>query len=137
MKKLILIATVLLAYGFVYAQSADYFLKNGDLMLSKNGSTSIFSEGSSDPISDFSEGNLNNGKYLIYWTNKGNAYICTLREDGSWSSKSNFSCECRSSNKNISKIKFADQQNLIITCENGDRFKKTISANGGGSESRY
>jgi hypothetical protein len=42
MKKLILIATALLAYGFVYAQSADYFLKNGDLFLSKNGSAAIF-----------------------------------------------------------------------------------------------
>ena len=137
MKKLILIESALLTYGFVNAQSADYFVKNGDLFLSKNGSTSTFSEGSSDPISDFSEGKLNNGKFLIYWTNKGNAYICTLREDGSWSSKSNFSCECRSNNNGISKIKFVDQQNLIITCENGDRFKKTITPSGGGSESRY
>jgi hypothetical protein len=137
MKKLFLMATMLLTIGFLNAQSADYFVKNSDLMVSKSGSTSTFAEGYSDPITDFAEGILNGKNYLIYWTNKGNAYICTLKEDGKWSSKSDFSCQCRNSNKGISKIKFIDQQTLIITCENGDRYKKTITSGGGGSENSY
>jgi hypothetical protein len=137
MKQFLLMATMLLMFGAAKAQSADYFVKGGNIMVTKGSSTSTFVEGYSDPVTDFAEGNLNGKNYLIYWTNKGNAYICTLRTDGSYSSKSDFSCQCRNGNMSISKIKFVDQQTLIITCENGDRYKKTITAGGGGSESRY
>lgn len=137
MKQILLMATILLMFEAAKAQSADYFVKGGNIMVTKGNTTSTFVEGYPDPVIDFSEGNLNGKNYLIYWTTKGNAYICTLRTDGSWSSKSDFSCQCRNGEKSIGKIKFVDQQTLIITCENGDRYKKTITAGGGGSESSY
>jgi hypothetical protein len=134
MKQIFLQAMIILTFGSAKAQSADYFIKNGDLMIKKDHSTSTFQEGDNNPILDFAEGKLNQRKYLIYWRADGEAKICTLREDGTWSTQVNFNCSC---DKQISKIKFLDSQNLIITCTNGDRYKKTIYPNGGGSESSY
>jgi hypothetical protein len=134
MKQIILIVTLLLTFGLANAQTADYFVKNGDLMIRKGNTTSTFDRGYSNPIVDFAEGELNGKNYLIYWTSNGESKICTLRQDGTWSSKSDFRCQC---GKKIDKIKFMDSQTLIITCTDGARYKKTITAGGGGSESRY
>lgn len=134
MKQIILMATMLLTFGFTNAQSADYFVKNGDLMIRKGNSTSTFQSGGSNPIVDFAEGELNGKYYLIYWKSNGESKICTINESGKWSSQSDFRCQC---GKNIDKIKFMDSQTLIITCTDGTRYKKTITAGGGGSESKY
>lgn len=134
MKQIILIATMLLTFGFANAQSADYFVKNGDLMVRKGNTTSTFQSGGSNPIIDFAEGELNGKYYLIYWKSNGESKICTINESGKWSSQSDFRCRC---GKNIDKIKFVDSQTLIITCTDGKRYKKTITAGGGGSESSY
>ena len=134
MKQIILMATMLLTFGFTNAQSADYFVKNGDLMIRKGNSTSTFQSGGSNPIVDFAEGELNGKYYLIYWKSNGESKICTINESGQWSSQSDFRCQC---GKNIDKIKFMDSQTLIITCTDGTRYKKTITAGGGGSESKY
>ena len=56
MKQIILVATMLLTFGFANAQSADYFVKNGDLMVHKGNSTATFQSGGSNPIVDFAEG---------------------------------------------------------------------------------
>lgn len=134
MKQIILIATMLLTFGFANAQTADYFVKNGDLMVRKGNTTSTFQSGGSNPIIDFAEGELNGKYYLIYWKSNGESKICTIKESGKWSSQSDFRCQC---GKKINKIKFVDSQTLIITCTDGTRYKKTITAGGGGSESRY
>lgn len=133
MKSIFLFAATLLMFNLSSAQTADYYVKNGNLMVNKGNSTSTFETGSYDPIIDFADGTLNGKNYLIYWTSKGKSYMCTLREDGKWSSKSDFDCQCR---KNISKIKFIANNTLMITCSNGNRFKKTIGQSGGGSESQ-
>ena len=125
---------MLLTFGFANAQSADYFVKNGDLMVRKGNTTSTFQSGGSNPIIDFAEGELNGEYYLIYWKSNGESKICTINESGKWSSQSDFRCLC---GKNIDKIKFVDSQTLIITCTDGKRYKKTITAGGGGSESSY
>jgi hypothetical protein len=134
MKKIIFILTTILTLGSVNAQSADYFIKNGDLMIRKGNSISTFQRGNSSPIIDFAEGKLNGKYYLIYWKSNGESKICTIDETGKWSSQSNFYCRC---GKEIDKIKFIDSQTLIVTCTNGKRFKKIINSNGGGSESNY
>ena len=134
MKQIILIATMLLTFGFANAQSADYFVKNGDLMVLKGNTTSTFQSGGSNPIIDFAEGELNGKYYLIYWKSNGESKICTINESGKWSSQSDFGCQC---GKKIDKIKFVDSQTLIITCTDGKRYKKTITPGGGGSESSY
>lgn len=134
MKQIILIATMLLTFGFANAQSADYFVKNGDLMVRKGNSTSTFQSGGSNPIIDFAEGELNGKYYLIYWKSNGESKICTINDSGKWSSQSDFRCQC---GKKIDKIKFVDSQTLIITCTDGKRYKKTITPGGGGSESSY
>lgn len=134
MKKIIFILTTILTLGSVNAQSADYFIKNGDLMIRKGNSTSTFQRGNSSPIIDFAEGELNGKYYLIYWKSNGESKICTIDETGKWSSQSNFYCRC---GKEIDKIKFIDGQTLIVTCTNGKRYKKTINSNGGGSEISY
>ena len=125
---------MLLTFGFANAQSADYFVKNGDLMVRKGNTTSTFQSGGSNPIIDFAEGELNGKYYLIYWKSNGESKICTINESGKWSSKSDFRCRC---GKEIDKIKFVDSQTLIITCTDGKRYKKTITPGGGGSESSY
>ena len=132
MKKALLMTMFLLSVGVAKAQTADYFISNGNLMLKKGGTTTNFEYGySSNPIVDFAEGELNGKYYLIYWRLNGEAKICTVREDGKWSGQTDFRCEC---GKEISKIKFIDKQTLIITCNNGKRYKKTITQNGGSSE---
>ena len=45
MKQLLLMATILLTSGFVNAQSAEYFVKNGDLMVRTGNTTSTFERG--------------------------------------------------------------------------------------------
>lgn len=125
---------MLLTFGFANAQSADYFVKNGDLMVRKGNTTSTFQSGGSNPIIDFAEGELNGKYYLIYWKSNGESKICTINESGKWSSQSDFRCRC---GKEIDKIKFVDSQTLIITCTDGKRYKKTITPGGGGSESSY
>lgn len=127
-------AIMSLTLGLANAQSADYFVKNGDLMVRRGNSTSTFENGGSNPIVDFAEGELNGKYYLIYWKSNGESKICTLRQDGTWSSQSDFTCQC---GKQIDKIKFLDSQTLIITCTDGKRYKKTINLGGGGSESSY
>jgi hypothetical protein len=134
MKTVILIATMLLSCGFARAQSADYFLKNGDLMVRKGNTTSTFQSSRNVEIIDFAEGELNGQYYLIYWKSNGESKICTINESGKWSNQSDFRCRC---GKNISKIKFFDSQTLIITCTDGKRYKKTITSNGGSTESNY
>jgi hypothetical protein len=134
---IILMATMLLTFGFANAQSADYFVKNGDLMIQKVNSTSTFQRGGSYPIIDFAEGELNGKNYLIYWKSNGESKICTLREDGSWDKQSSFRCGCGEDREEIEKIKFMNSQFLIITCTGGKRYKKTITPSGGGSEGRY
>ena len=124
---------MLLTFGFANAQSADYFVKDGDLMLRKGNTTSTFQRGGSDPIVDFAEGELNGKYYLIYWKSNGESEINTINESGKWSTQADFRCRCN----NIDKIKFMDSQTLIITCTDGTRYKKTITAGGGGSESKY
>ena len=126
---------ILLSLESIKAQTADYFISNGNLMLKKGNTTSTFEYGySSNPIVDYAEGQLNGKYYLIYWRLKGETKICTIREDGSWSAQSDFRCGCYNQ---VSKIKFIDSQTLIITCYNGKRFKKTIDSGGGGSETSY
>lgn len=134
MKQIILIATMLLTFGFANAQSADYFVKNGDLMVRKGNSTSTFQSGGSNHIIEFAEGELNGKYYLIYWKSNGESKICTINDSGKWSSQSDFRFQC---GKKIDKIKFVDSQTLIITCTDGKRYKKTITPGGGGSESSY
>lgn len=134
MKQIVLIAAMLLTFGFANAQSADYFVKNGDLMVRKGNTTSTFERGGYNPIIDFAEGELNGKYYLIYWKSNGESKICTINESGKWSSQSDFRCRC---GKEIDKIKFVDNQTLIITCTDGKRYKKTITPGGGGSESSY
>lgn len=133
MKKVLLMTMFLLSVVVAKAQTADYFISNGNLMLKKGGSTTTFEYGySSNPIIDFAEGELNGKYYLIYWRLKGEVKLCTIREDGKWSDQNDFRCGC---GKDIDKIKFIDKQTLIITCNNGKRFKKTMSQYGGSSES--
>jgi hypothetical protein len=133
MKKALLITMILLSFGSLKAQTADYFISNGNLMLKKGGTTTTFENGySSNPIVDFAEGELNGKYYLIFWRLKGDVKLCSIREDGKWSDQTDFSCGC---GKNVDKIKFVDKQTLIITCSNGKRFKKTMSQYGGSSES--
>ena len=134
MKTNLLIVIMLLIFGATNAQSADYFIKNGDLMIRKGNSTSTFQRGNSSQIIDFAEGELNGKYYLIYWKSNGESKICTIDDSGKWSSQSNFYCRC---GKEINKIKFVDSQTLIITCSNGKRFKKILTPNGVGSESSY
>lgn len=132
MKKVLLMTMFLLSVVVAKAQTADYFISNGNLMLKKGGTTTTFEYGySSNPIVDFAEGELNGKYYVIYWRAKGDVRICTIREDGKWSDQTDFSCGCY---KQVDKIKFIDYQTLIITCTNGKRYKKTIYKNGGGSE---
>ena len=132
MKKVLLMAMILLSFGSVKAQTADYFISNGNLMLKKGGTTTTFEYGySSNPIVDFAEGELNGKYYVIYWRLKGEVKLCTIREDGKWSDQTDFRCGC---GKDIEKIKFVDSQTLIITCSNGKRFKKTLGPYGGSSE---
>jgi hypothetical protein len=134
MKEFLVIAIMLLTFGNAKAQTADYFVKNGDLMIRKGTTTSTFEHGGSNMIVDFAEGELNGKNYLIYWKSNGESKICTLRQDGFRSSASDFRCQC---GKKIDKIKFMDSQTLIITCTDGNRYKKTITSGGGGSESKY
>lgn len=134
MKQFLFVAIILLAFGSAEAQSADYFVKNGDLMVRKGNSTSTFQSGGSNSIIDFAEGELNGKYYLIYWRSNGESRICTINESGKWSSQSDFRCQC---GKKIDKIKIIDSQTLIITCTDGKRYKKIINAGGGGSESNY
>jgi hypothetical protein len=134
MKKLLLMVTMMVMFGAARAQAADYFVKNGDLMVKKGGSTSTFQDGGNNPIIDFAEGMINEKYYLIYWKSNGESKICTITENGKWSNQSNFDCRC---GKNIDKIKFIDKQTLIITCTDGKRYKKTYSQGGGSSESNY
>jgi hypothetical protein len=134
MKKFILTATILLTLGCVQAQTADYFVKNGDLMVRKGNTTSTFQSGGSNPIIDFAEGELNGKYYLIYWRSSGESKICTITESGKWSSQSDFRCQC---GKEIENIKFLDSQTMIITCSDGKRYKKTMTPGGGSSERSY
>lgn len=132
MKQILILAMILLTFGSVKAQTADYFISNGNLMLKKGNTISTFEYGySSNPIVDFAEGQLNGKYYLIYWRLNGEVKLCTIREDGKWSGQTDFRCGC---GKDIDKIKFIDKQTLIITCNNGKRYKKTINQNGGSSE---
>ena len=133
MKKLLLMATMMFMFVAAKAQTADYFVKNGDLMVKKNG-TSTFQSGGNNPIIDFAEGELNGKYYLIYWKSNGESKICTINDSGKWSSQSNFNCRC---GKEIDKIKFMDSQTLIISCTDGKRYKKTFTSGGGSSESSY
>ncbi len=135
MKKILLLSVILLSFSNVQGQTADYYISNGNIMLKKGNTTSIFEYGySSNPIIDFAEGKLNGKYYIIYWRLNGESKICTVREDGTWSEQNDFRCEC---GKQITKIKFIDSETLIITCNNGSRYKKTINSGGGGSESSY
>ena len=105
---------MLLTFGFANAQSADYFVKNGDLMVRKGNTTSTFQFGGSNPIIDFAEGELNGKYYLIYWKSNGESKICTINESGKWSSQSDFRCQC---GKKIDKIKLSLKLYVILSCE--------------------
>ena len=134
MKHLIVLITFLLGFGAANCQNADYFVRNGDLMVKKGNTTSTFKSGSYDRIIDFADGELNGKYYVIYWTSSGKSYICTIGNSGKYSSRSDFSCRC---GKNIEKIRFLDSKTLIITCTDGKRYKKTYTSGGGSSESSY
>lgn len=134
MKQYLLIVIMMLTSGIAKSQSADYFIKNGDLMARVGNTTSTFERGWKNPIIDFAEGELNGKYFVIYWQANGDSKICTISETGKWSSKSDFRCRC---GKHIDKIKFIDSQTLIITCTDGKRYKRTFTAGGGSTESSY
>lgn len=125
MKKILLMATMFLMFGFAKAQSY-YFLRNGDLMETRGSSTSTFDSGS---ILGFANGNYDGKSVVIYWNSK-EAFICSTSSSGGWSSKSNFYCDCINNGQGINNISFVGNNTLIINCKDGRVRKKTPSSEG-------
>lgn len=105
-----------------------YFLKNGELMEQRGGSTSSFAKSWGGSIIGFTKGIYEDKMTVIYWT--GNeAFMCVLHPNGGWSSKEALSCECGLYGKGVVNVTFVGNNKLIINCDNGKVIKKNTYGN--------